>query len=79
MTYSLAKLAPTVVALEGGYNVDAVANSMLACAETLLAYSGSDQSIVPMKFMATAAPDPQTVKDVESTRSYLRPYWNCLI
>lgn len=79
MTYCLAKLAPTVVALEGGYNVDAVANSMLACAETLLAYSGSDQSIVPMKFMATAAPDPQTVKDVESTRSYLRPYWDCLI
>lgn len=55
MTYSLAKLAPTVIALEGGYNVDAVADSMLACAETLLAWSTDKQ---PVKFTATSAPNP---------------------
>jgi len=75
MTYSLAKLTPTVIAVEDGYNVDAVADSMLVCAETLLAWSTDKQ---PVKFTATSAPNPQVVKDVKSTRDYLMSHWDCL-
>lgn len=73
MTYQLASLANgrLVVALEGGYNLDAIANSALSVTETLL--GETPKAIPPGLTFSTRAED--TFRLVEQAQA---PYWKCI-
>ncbi|KAL6995076.1 Histone deacetylase 5 [Sarracenia purpurea var. burkii] len=60
-----------VMALEGGYNLDSLANSVLACVEVLL---GDKSIIVP----SDAYPFESTWRVIHAVREELSPFWQIL-
>ena len=61
-----------LVVLEGGYNIDTIAQSSLYCTEALLSHSHNLQtpSVTP--------PQPSAVETVNSVVRQLAPYWKSL-
>ena len=69
MTHHLASLASgrLVIALEGGYNLDTLAEAGAACAHALLGHVAAE----------TRA-DPGAVESVRNVIRAHRKYWKCL-
>ena len=74
MTHQLTALASgrVLVVLEGGYNVDSIAQSSVCCAEALL---GQPHSLAtPL----VTEPRQSAVETVSSVVGQLSPYWQSL-
>jgi len=75
MTASLLKLAPTVIALEGGYNIDVISSCMRACVTTLIDHTNGTNTDIYTDLTDRINVNPQSVKDVNDTKQHLKCVW----
>lgn len=77
MTRSLMAISKVVVALEGGYNLDAISNSMTACVKALTDKVTDNIGLVSAK-SNNSKYDPDTINSINDTLIAIKPYWSCL-
>lgn len=77
----LAALPPhgrAVIALEGGYNEDAIAAAAEATVRAALRFSGASATVAPTPTMRRARAHCQTAETLRAVRSVQRRHWPCL-
>jgi len=89
LTRDLARVAPCVVLLEGGYNLDIIGEAFAACASALLGDAvppeacelgdTDDASFPQLDTLADALCDPNAAADVHAAVKALAPFWPALV
>lgn len=76
MTRSLMSISRTVIALEGGYNLESISNSMNACVEALVGKIHINTFVSNPKKINKY--DPACISAISETNYAIKGYWKCL-
>lgn len=75
MTHQLSSLAPTVIALEGGYNIDVISSCMKACVNTLLNHAEMKIEMEDNYLHNYEEPEKKAIQSVNETKKFLSSVW----